>query len=221
MRIGRSWKRSYGCSERDPRGAICRPSLGAGSQRTVDCHGGNDQGSGKRFGSISKKNADREWCSLDSSYVRVHQHGTGSRAGPEAEGIGISRGGRTSKVHIRVDALGLPIGMRVSGGEVADIRHAPELQQEAPSGYEIADRGYDSDAFREQIRASGSTAVIPGRSNRLTPIVIDDDLYKERNAVERYFCRMKQWRRLATRYDKTLMMFTAALMLAHIWAWLQ
>lgn len=153
--------------------------------------------------------------------MSVHQHGTGSRAGPEAEGIGISRGGRTSKVHIRVDALGLPIGMVITGGQEADITHGPALVAQQPAEYEIADLGYDSDAFREQIRHGGSTPVIPGRSNRIVPIEIDTHLYKERNAVERYFCRMKQWRRLATRYDKTLLMFTAALTLAHIWSWLQ
>lgn len=168
-----------------------------------------------------KKNADHEWCSLDSSYVRVHQHGTGSRKGPDVEGIGISRGGRTSKVHIRVDALGLPIGMRVTPGQEADIHQASALIEEIRADYEIADRGYGSDALRARIIATGATPVIPGRINRLVPVVIDTELYKERNAVERYFCRMKQWRRLATRYDKTLVMFTAALTLAHIWSWLQ
>lgn len=153
--------------------------------------------------------------------MRVHQHAAGSPAGPAAEAIGVSRGGRTTKVHIRVDALGLPIGMRVTVGQTADITMAPALLAEVAATWDIADRGYDSDEFRAQIVATHSIPVIPGRKSRRVPIVIDQALYQARSAVENYFCRMKQWRRLATRYEKTLGMFTAALTLAHIWSWLQ
>lgn len=71
-----------------------------------------------------------------------------------------------------------------------------------PTGAVIADKGYDSDALIETIEASGAQAIIPSRSNRTTQRKTDWHRYKARNLVERFFCRLKQFRRLATRYDK-------------------
>ena len=85
----------------------------------------------------------------------------------------------------------------------------------------IADRGYDSDSFREVLISKEMTPVIPGRKNRLIPIDYDKHTYKERNAVERFFARVKEYRRIATRYDKTAVMFKAGLTLVSILLWLK
>lgn len=84
----------------------------------------------------------------------------------------------------------------------------------------VADKGYDSDAFVEAITAQGAQAVIPPRSNRLNPRTFDRHLYKDRNLVERFFNRIKQFRRIATRYDKLAPSFLAFIHLACAFVWL-
>ena len=77
----------------------------------------------------------------------------------------------------------------------------------------IADKGYDTDAFRQYLKKQGIEAVIPGKSNRKTPIRHDKRAYHDRNVVERCFCRLKDFRRIATRYDKLARNFFSALCL--------
>lgn len=110
--------------------------------------------------------------------------------------------------------MGNPLRLILTGGHVADITQGPALVDAIPTEAVVADKGYDSDAFVETIAASGAEAVIPPRSNRLTPRKFDRDRYKARNLVERFFNRLKQFRRLATRYDKLVHRFSAFLHLA-------
>jgi transposase len=84
----------------------------------------------------------------------------------------------------------------------------------------IADKGYDSDAVVEKIEAAGAKAVIPPKSNRKDPRRYNKKMYKERNVVERFFARLKQWRGLATRYEKTLESYMAMVFLACARRWL-
>ena len=84
----------------------------------------------------------------------------------------------------------------------------------------VADKGYDSDAFVEAITAQGSQAVIPPRSNRRNPRGFDRHIYKDRNLIERFFCRIKQFRRIATRYDKLAKSFLSFVHLACAFVWL-
>ena len=78
----------------------------------------------------------------------------------------------------------------------------------------IADRGYDSDALRKALAERGIKACIPGRVNRREPIVYDAELYKRRNLIERMFGRLKDWRRIATRYDRCAHTFYSAICVA-------
>ena len=75
----------------------------------------------------------------------------------------------------------------------------------------VADKGYDTDAFRAFLKERGIKTVIPGKSNRKKPIRYDKEAYKGRNVIERCFCRLKDWRRIATRYDKLARNFLSAL----------
>lgn len=102
-----------------------------------------------------------------------------------------------------------------------DITQATELVGCESCDFLIADRGYDSDAFRTFIKNQNITAVIPGRQCRKVPIEIDKHIYKERNFVERFFNRIKGFRRIATRYDKTEKMYMGALTLVGIILWIQ
>lgn len=114
------------------------------------------------------------------------------------------------------DALGNPVRLILTAGQVHDMSQAEALIQGLPTERVIADKGYDSGAFVEVIEAGGAEAVIPSRSNRREPREIDAHLYKERNLVERLFGRLKQCRRIATRYEKTARNYLAFCQLGSI-----
>ena len=101
-----------------------------------------------------------------------------------------------------VDAVGRLIQGRVSAGQVHDITQAGALLEGVPAKCVVADKAYDAMALREQIAAMPAKAVIPPRANRRQSIRWSKAIYKHRNLVERFFCRIKQFRRIATRYDK-------------------
>ncbi len=104
---------------------------------------------------------DLEWEFIDGSIVKAHQHSSGAACEQETA-IGKSVAGNTSKIHMAVDACGLPIHFSVTGGEVHDCKEAPKLVAELPKGdYIVADRGYDSEALRLQIKDKGAVPVIP------------------------------------------------------------
>jgi putative transposase len=130
--------------------------------------------------------------------------------------LGRSRGGFGTKVHGVVNPLGHPVALKVTGAEAADGPHLPGLIAGIETGAVLADKGYDSDANRAAIRARGAAPCIPPRKNRTTAIDYDRHLYKERNVAERFFGRVKQYRRVATRYDKKAVNFLGFVWVASI-----
>ncbi len=90
----------------------------------------------------------------------------------------------------------------LTGGEVADITQAQALLENIQTNAVLADKGYDANTLIESIEASGAIAVIPSKGNRLIQRAYDRHMYKDRNLVERFFNRIKQFRRIATRYEK-------------------
>lgn len=120
-----------------------------------------------------------------------------------------------------VDALGNPIRFVLSPGQHADIRYGPVLIEGVAAEAVIADRGYDSAALVERIEAAGAMAVIPSRRTNRVQRQIDANLYADRNKVERLIGRMKQFRRVATRYDKTATSFLAFVHVAAAFVLLQ
>ena len=126
----------------------------------------------------------------------------------------------TTKLHVAVDALGNPLRVILSAGQIADIDHASALIENLPGQAVVADKGYDADHFVAKIEAAGAEAVIPPRSNRLAPRDFDRHLYKDRNLVERFFARLKHFRRIATRYDKLATSFLSFIHLACPFVWL-
>ncbi len=126
----------------------------------------------------------------------------------------------STKIRAAVDALGNPLRLWLRAGQIADIDLAPALIEALPAQAVIADKGYDANALIEMIEASGAQAVIPPRSNRLTPRTFDAHLYRDRNLIERLFNRLKQFRRIATRYDKLARSYLAFLHLMCAFIWL-
>ncbi|WP_257155584.1 IS5 family transposase [Streptomyces sp. Ru87] len=187
---------------------------------------------------------DIEWLvSVDSTIVRAHQHAAGgSKRGLRSPGLGRSRGGLTSKIHLACDALGRPLAFTVTGGNANDCTQftavmqairVPRLGSGRPRvrpDHVIGDKGYSSKAIRTWLRRRNIRHTIPERSdqarNRLRrgsrggrPPAFDKQVYKRRNVVERCFHRLKQWRGIATRYDKTAESYQAAVTLAALLMW--
>ena len=152
--------------------------------------------------------------------MRAHQHAAVAKGGQEYQALGRSRGGLSSKLHAKIDALGMALQIEVTGGEVNDITQAHRLLT-GECDYLLADRGYDSNELRQTLKDLEIEPVIPGRKHRREPIEYDQHLYKERNFVERFFNRIKQFRRIATRYDKTVVMFKGDILMAAILLWVQ
>ena len=125
----------------------------------------------------------------------------------------------TTKIHVVVDALGNPLRFILSPGQTSDYTYAKALIQGLPADYVLGDKGYDSKAFRDAIAEQGAVAVIPPRKTS-PQVACDYALYCERNLVERFFLKIKNYRRLATRYEQTPRAFLSMLSLvsAFIWA---
>jgi transposase len=131
-----------------------------------------------------------------------------------------SRGGLTTKIHAVVDALGNPVAFTLTPGQTADITQAAPLLEKIEPGAFLADKGYDADTLIATLAARGITPVIPSKANRREPRKTDFALYRERNLVERFFCKIKQYRAIATRYDKLANTLHAAVTLVCLLLWL-
>ncbi|WP_437043335.1 IS5 family transposase [Streptomyces sp. enrichment culture] len=187
--------------------------------------------------------------SVDSTVCRAHQHAAGARkrgpadrSEPDDHGLGRSRGGLSTKVHLASDSYARPLALHVTAGQAGDApafeavmagirvprsgRGRPRTRPEAV----LADRAYSSRAIRGQLRRRGIRAVIPQPSDQAghrlrrgsaggRPPAFDAEGYKQRNAVERCINRLKQWRGLALRTDKLAIAYQAALHLAAILIW--
>jgi transposase len=140
----------------------------------------------------------------------------------EAEALGRSRGGFTSKLHARCDGRGRPLGFVLTAGQAHDIQGFGPLFRMIVDRIEalLADKGYDADAIREELACAQIEAVIPAKSNRRNPAPHDRDKYRWRNLIERLFNKLKNWRRIATRYDKTRESYLGFVAIASVKLWI-
>ncbi|WP_435865798.1 IS5 family transposase [Streptomyces virginiae] len=191
---------------------------------------------------------DLDWVvSVDSTIVRAHQHAAGARpkgapAGePDHHALGRSRGGLTTKIHLAADSRCRPLAFVLTPGQAGDAPAFPEvmarLRVPRPIGRPrtkpeavLADKAYSSRAIRTRLRRRGIRAVIPQPADQTAnrkrlgrlggrPPAFDREAYKQRNTVERCISKLKQWRGLATRYDKTATVYLAGLHVASIFIW--
>ena len=131
------------------------------------------------------------------------------------------RGGLTTKIHAIVDALGNPLAVSLTGGQVHDITQAETLAALVEPEAMLADKGYNSDSFIASLTLRAIRPVIPPKSNRKIKRDCDFALYAERNLVERFFNTIKHFTGIATRYEKTARNFLAGLHLVCALAWLK
>ena len=119
------------------------------------------------------------------------------------------------------DALGRPLRLIITAGQVGDVTQAPALLEGQKGDFVLADKAYDSNALRAMIADMKAQAVIPSNRSRKEPIPHDADTYKHRNRIERCFNRMKHFRRFATRYERRQTHFTGFAHLAATMIWLR
>jgi transposase len=143
------------------------------------------------------------------------------KRGPAIHGIGRSRGGPTTKVHLVVDALGLPLAFEVTEGNRHDIVAAPGLVKRTQPRRLLGDKAYSSHDFRAVLDGMSCQPVIPSSSSWIDPPAYDKDLYKARAEVECTFSLLKQARRFATRYEKTLRNYAAVVAIGCALLWLR
>jgi transposase len=151
---------------------------------------------------------------IDTSVVRVHQHGA-CISENNHQAMGRSRGGLTSKIHAVVDTKGLPVHLALTAGEAHDNRLCSVLLSVLlPQTILLADRGYDADWIRELARQQGAWASIPPKRNRKDPICFSPYLYRARNLIERFS-------NVGASQDKLAANYLAFLKLASIRIWLR
>jgi len=120
-----------------------------------------------------------------------------------------------SKLHAICDGAGRPLIMLLSEGQMSDFKGAALMIDDLPPAKVLlGDKGYDADWFREALAKRGIEACIPSKSNRKEPIPHDQALYKRRHKIENMFGRIKDWRRIHTRYDRCAHTFMSAICIA-------
>ena len=156
----------------------------------------------------------------DSTHVKAHRSAAGEKGGDYANAIGRSRGGRTTKIHALTDEKDRPIALSLTPGQAHDLVGLSEVLRRVPTPRRlIADRSYDARKLREWLTQRGCEVVIPPNPTRKNPYPWDQALYRLRNVIERIFCRIKDFRRIATRYDKRADTFLSAILLAATVIW--
>ena len=136
--------------------------------------------------------------------------------------MGRSKGGLTTKIHALVDARGLPILLKITPGQAHDGRSAADMFDTLTDGdVLLADRAYDSDALRAEMAERGVWANIRAMPQRTSPLAFSAFLYKLRNAVERFFSKIKHYRAVATRYEKHPENYLAVIKLAAARIWMR
>ncbi|WP_408611022.1 IS5 family transposase [Caulobacter hibisci] len=173
----------------------------------------------RMFEALTGHNGIFDGAAIDATHIKAHRSAAGAKGGP-SQAIGRSRGGRTTKVHGLVDERGKPRVLLLSAGNINDISMAHALIQAAgPFRRLLADRAYDANHFRQRLAEQGAEAVIPSTTSRKVPIAYDAQAYKQRNLVERMWCRLKDFRRVATRYDKLARNYLSGALIAALCAY--
>lgn len=159
---------------------------------------------------------------IDATIVRAHacSAGYGKESQPQ-QALGRSKGGFSTKIHALVDALGNPLKFIFSAGQRHEISQAEALIEDIWRSIVIGDKGYDSNAFVEILTAKKSPCVISPKRNRLNPRNYDEHLYKERHLIECFFGKIKHFRRIFSRFDKTATSFLAFLHFVSTFIWLK
>lgn len=165
---------------------------------------------------------DLESVMIDATIVRAHACAAGYEKDSQKEqALGRCVGGFTSKINAMVDALGNPLKFILSPGQSHESQVALCLVEDIEGANVLADKAYDDDKFVENLGQRDCKAVIPPRKNRNNPRDYDKDIYKERHLIECFFGKIKYFRRIFSRFDKTAQAYMGFLNIVAIDIWLR
>ena len=174
---------------------------------------------------LTQINAENRDIHGSPPWSRIAPYQLSRRGGPSIRGekkqaVGRSRGGRNTKIHALADAKGRLIAILLTGGEAHDCPVAERLiRRVKPTKRMLGDKAYDSAELREELDERGTKPVIPNRCNRKQPFSFSKRLYKLRWRIESAFNRLKDFRRIATRYDRLARNYLASVCLAAALVW--
>ena len=169
-----------------------------------------------------KIDPDLEAVMIDATIIRAHACAAGYKKDSQKEqALGRCVGGFTSKINAMVDALGNPLKFILSPGQQHDSKAASDLVENIQGSDVLADKAYDDDKFINSIEQKGCRAVIPPRKNRKNPRDYDKDIYKDRHLIECFFGKIKYFRRIFSRFDKTAQAYMGFLNIVAIDIWLR
>ena len=152
---------------------------------------------------------------IDRTSVRAHQQAATAKKGNRGYCLGRSLGGLTTKIHAAINGQGLPIRLSLTAGQSHCGQPAGDLLNHVGAGtIVLADKAYDADGIRASLRDKGAFANIPPKSNRWSKPYFSTWLYRERNLIERFFSKLENYRRVATRSGKLAENFLAMVQLA-------
>jgi transposase len=208
-------------TERAFHGGICRSVLVISAWCIRATRAGVEAASGSAFSSAGEGRRQRichdrfHHCACASTQRRREKRG------PAEQAIGRSRGGLSTKIHATVDALGNPTGFHLTPGQAHDLEGADALLPQTQAATVIADRAYDAqERVITPLETAAKGIVIPSSRSRKQARNYDRHIYQARHLIENFFARLKQYRAIATRYDKTACNFLGAIHLAAAVVWL-
>ncbi|WP_206407744.1 IS5 family transposase [Pseudomonas oleovorans] len=165
------------------------------------------------FDAVSEQ-PDMEYAMVDATIVKVHRHGQGAKGGPSGQAIGHSRGSMTTKILALTDALGNLVKFVLMPGQRHDTKGVRELIADVRFDALLADKAFDVNWLIQELGKRGAQVVISQMPRRRAPLEIDREIYKWRHLIENFFCKLKEFKRIAMRSDKTDSSFAAMIYLA-------
>lgn len=167
---------------------------------------------------LIEKSREYYLVEIDSTFCKVHQHAAGARKILGNQDIGISRGGKTTKIHALVNENFQLISVLLTGGEIHDSKVAIKLLSKVTLADKkvLADKAFCSEEIRNFISQEKAESCIPDKSNSVVTHDFDKELYKLRNIIERFFQRIKNFRHIAMRFDKLAVCFLNFVILAAV-----
>lgn len=168
------------------------------------------------FANLAAESGPPDRVMIDSTHLKAHRTAASLlKRGDSPRLIGRTKGGLNSKLHAVCDGAGRPVIFLLTEGQMSDHKGAALIYPVLPDAETlIADKGYDSDAFREALAGRGITPCIPPRAKRRLPATYCKTLYRQRHKVENMFAKLKDWRRISMRYDRCAHTFFSAICIA-------
>ena len=157
---------------------------------------------------------------LDCSHIKLHQDGANPCGGQATQAIGRTKGGINTKLAAIVEGRGRAVALGLAAGQRHDLVAVEPLLACMRHRHAVGDKGFDADTFRARLRRQHTRACIPPKRSRRRRVPFHRGYYRCRHQVENFFCRIKRYRRISTRYDKLAATFPSFVQLAAVFDWL-